>query len=1069
MSAYAYYTVMLGFVTVLLFDGKPIIFSECGLSSNALCLERTAQNSLHTMLLVNFRRIGGLDAVLDICGRYADAIGLVTEVNAADRTESEKQELVHGYGGLKVALHLLYSLVSHKPSTDASANRLFTSKDQPETSPDYYEPHDLLVKMRLAVLPLIRILWQSPWLVSAPPGVSKYVIQCVLEIVGGDNEQSGADHSSELISATGPGLLRPERPDEDRIRQLTDMGFPRTAAVRALTRSHHNVSVATEFLLAHPYPFPADSEMDVSEDHDPAEEGAGEDVASTSAVESNNTETSPATDPATIAAESSGQNSESGPAPKSEGMAEDRRKELNQSRESLTSDIGPLALRLVDAHPSLIFDVRRVFTGPSEGYQANAVRCLVDDIKRFSPSAYDVHEEPLAVRCRLLALVLSDTPGAVLRVNGNNEQSLMDLLLALLLSNPVGIDKDQPAIPKWLAGHLLVTEFLLALGEAPHPITLPLASESIQPEELLAGPSYSEARSILFDVSFRLLGVLSLPRDELLATLRLLVQLTRDHALASEFVRRNGVALLLQRLKEPSGESSLAGCQSYIAIILRHVVEDKATLEHLMRQEVKRWFAQPRTRVVDVTNYVRNCSQMAARDPHTFVEVTRSLCQLLQPDATVNHITLKSTVLATGEPAPDGPSDLMTSEMAIQMQVDPPSVSSTVTPDDLETVVHFMVGELIRVAKHASENSGEEPSSRSVKQTASAGSNHPSTVSIEPTISVSAPPTTQEQATEGAASSSQDHSDFFYACFLMQCLTELLFSYDSCKTAFLSYHKKKIQTPSKDTGSRHKTTALNFLLSDLVSFGGFHSEPKFDARKRIMLCNWAMSVIVALCVDCSSARDVKVVPVDIASIRKTVLEAVSRSIKDAPPSESDDARYGRLLALADLCHRLLTVRFNAGANKPQEETPMHIAKIMLEKNFVATLTSVLSDIDLNYPNMRSLVTAILRPLEHLYVLYFYCFFHLNVICSTKIAIKMGRSTDKGKELPDQKIEDSGSASSEDADDEDMEPGIDREETPDVYRNSSLGMYAGVRIIPCHQAIFPSTNSISVSDGRHWGG
>jgi E3 ubiquitin-protein ligase HUWE1 len=40
---------------------------------------------------------------------------------------------------------------------------------------------------------------------------------------------------------------------------------------------------------------------------------------------------------------------------------------------------------------------------------------------------------------------------------------------------------------------------------------------------------------------------------------------------------------------------------------------------------------------------------------------------------------------------------------------------------------------------------------------------------------------------------------------------------------------------------------------------------------------------------------------------------------------------------------------------------------MLEKNFVATLTAALSEVDLNYPNVRGLVASILRPLENLYV------------------------------------------------------------------------------------------------------
>jgi E3 ubiquitin-protein ligase HUWE1 len=215
----------------------------------------------------------------------------------------------------------------------------------------------------------------------------------------------------------------------------------------------------------------------------------------------------------------------------------------------------------------------------------------------------------------------------------------------------------------------------------------------------------------------------------------------------------------------------------------------------------------------------------------------------------------------------------------------------------------------------------------------------------------------------------ESYNNYAYSCFLMQALTELLFSYDSCKFAFLSYSpKKRTQSPSKD--SKYRTAALQFFLSDLVSFGTINSQPTTEARRRIMLCNWAMSVVVALCVDTSAGHDLKDVPADLVSVRKFVLEAISRSIKDLPLSDSVDSRYARLLALSDLCFRLLTVRFNAGARKTQEESPTHIAKVMLEKNFVATLTTALGDIDLNYPNIRTVVTAVLKPMEYLYGIIF---------------------------------------------------------------------------------------------------
>jgi E3 ubiquitin-protein ligase HUWE1 len=66
----------------------------------------------------------------------------------------------------------------------------------------------------------------------------------------------------------------------------------------------------------------------------------------------------------------------------------------------------------------------------------------------------------------------------------------------------------------------------------------------------------------------------------------------------------------------------------------------------------------------------------------------------------------------------------------------------------------------------------------------------------------------------------------------------------------------------------------------------------------------------------------------------------------------------------------------------------------------------------------------------------YCF------TRTKIAIKMSRSSGKtSKEVAEGAKAESASSSGSD-DDDDLED-TRREETPDLYRNSALGMYGGV--------------------------
>ncbi|KAJ3553249.1 hypothetical protein NM688_g3714 [Phlebia brevispora] len=676
---------------------------------------------------------------------------------------------------------------------------------------------------------------------------------------------------------------------------------------------------------------------------------------------------------------------------------EEWRQELDLLREPLKDGLGRRALALVDEHPSLVFDVQRVFVGPATGYRDQAVRLLLDDIKAFSSAAYDHQEQPMSVRCRLLALVLNDPTSPMSSMAEEESAALLKTLLALLLSNPVNGETGHPTVPKWLASHLLVTEALLTMSEDPPLLTLPKEGEPIP--EAKVGPSskYTEARTTVFEFCMRLLAIPSLPRDELLSSLRLFVLLTRDHAIASDFARRDGVSLLFRLLKGPENSTNAVGTHPYIAIILRHIVEDPVTLHNVMQQEIKHFFSLPRNRLMDVGNFVRNCGAMALRDARTFVEVVAETCQLSHPYNSMKNISLKDSTKTNASVGTNEGNET-------DMQVDSPAPSRSAgsgSSETLDNLVHFLIAELIKSVKaeHLESSSSEDKGHNPEDQ-------H----------------TSQDNGSVSASSSSP--ADYTYACFLMQCLTELLFSYDSCKIAFLSYSpKKRFHTPAKETGHKHRTAALQFLISELMSFGTINPTPPPEAKRQISLCNWAMSVVVALCVDTTPAHDIKDVPPDRVSVRKFVLEAINRAIKELPTSEGTEAHYSRLLALADLCYRLLTVRFNTTSRKANDEVPTHLAKVMLEKNFVATLTNALAEVDPNYPNIRGVITGILRPLEYL----------------TKIAIKMSRVSEKHKDNfvePEESLDSEMSEEDEDTDD------ADREETPDLYRNSSLGIYGG---------------------------
>ncbi|KAK7057165.1 hypothetical protein R3P38DRAFT_3252330 [Favolaschia claudopus] len=950
-SVFAYHTIMLGLLTILLID------------------ERPTSNTLHTVQVSALYEAGGLDSTFAVCQKFMNTIEVVMQLRTEIRSEEQKQELVHAYGGLKVALHLIHPLISSKPLFESGQTLLLVTRDKKDTDAGYFEPHNFLVKLRLAALPVLRALWEAPWLISAPLSVSRSIVQTVLELTNGEGEEVKNDASVDAI----PGIPRPLGADEGRIRQLTDMGFPRSAAERALARTQNNLSAATEILLSHPFPLPPDPVpgAEAAEPATPAADADAADADSTAPEEPITVDDEAAAEPEVVAPEPQGKSTQQW------------QSELDEAREPLRAGISRQALLLVDEHLSLIFHLHVAFIRPANAHQQQAVRNLVDDIKDFSPFAYDVQEQPLANRCRLLALVLCETPSSL---SSELRASLMDSLLALLLSNPVSIDPERPSIPRWLAAHLLVTEALFTLADEPRAITLPKEDEPIVAESIPTGPLLSEARTIVFDFCLRLLAVPDLPNDELLSTLRLFVLLTRDHESASQFVKRDGLSMLFRRLKA----SAVPGSSSYIATILRHVVEDEKTVQNIMKQAIKRYFSQPRTNVVEAATFVRNCSAMALRDSRTFIDVTESLCQLVSPFSASQHLKLKdlATENPTAETAP---------EATVEMQVDHATILTAVGSDSLEAVVHFLIAELMRSSK-------------------------PEPTTADNVADVAEP------ASAGAATAEAANKDRYqYSCFLMQCLTELLFSYDSCKLAFLSYSpKKKSQASSKDISGKFRSATLHFLLSDLIAFETINPQPNSDGRDRVAVCNWAMSLLVALCVDTVSTHELKDVSQELVSVRKFVLEAISRAIKESLTSDSVEERYGRLLALADLCHRLLTVRFNTSSRKHQDETPTHIAKVMLEKNLVATLTTALSEVDLNYPNVRGLVASILRPLEYL----------------TKIAIKMSRTTNKAKDATEQETAESESSDGSEDEDEEMSQGEGREETPDLYRNSALGMFGG---------------------------
>ncbi len=823
-----------------------------------------------------------------------------------------------------------------------------------------------------------------------------------------------------------------------------------------------------------------------------------------------------------------------------QGAIDETLARLDKGRAQLRSTLVERGLELADHHPALVFEVKSaILLESTDRTRATSyIETLVKMIDAESSAAFEAKANFIALRLQLLALILHDEQifkqldremaasvlkslEALIQLYGSRSATQGKADGAASAPEPAASGSEQaskvPSSPKWLASLILSLVGILGFSEdivetkvddsfldAPVEADSSATAESGKSDSqsapeastVQASASTSEKPSLppvkvgsvpisdaLFQFAIQLFREApALERNDLLAAYRLLTVLTRSHSYAARFAREGGVRLIFEpfRVLEPK---LVSGCQPFVAIVLRHIVEDSQTLAAVMAQEIHSFVAQSRNKLTDTSTLVRQLDCAVLREPDIFLASAVEKVEMTEysPTKGSGHIKLLQHSTAAGESSKESPSDLagngQASLASLRLGDEPMEGSASKTMDEasffktaaqassastpseeLDGLMGFLLTELLKSTARkpaTSEPSSAANATGALTATPTESGAAPAGATTSASTSASAAESGEKEKTEAEK---QDDIAFFYSSFLMQCLTELLSSYASCKTSFTNFSKKRLfaaaagslatptSTPAhasvtfapgtpggKDAG-RARAAILSTFLTELVPAGFLSSYEGSELRRKMTLSNWAMSVLVALTADVSAHIDVKEVPAELITVRKTVLDAIARAIKEAASSsEPIEVRYGRLYALSDLCYRLLIARPNSTGGKQTEELTLHMAKIMLEKNFVTVLTSAIADVDLNLPTVKSLLEAILRPLEHL----------------TKVAIKMGKTKDKsgGRAVIDETDDETDFSSDydmeEDFDDEDEdEEDMERAETPDFYRNSSLGMHTG---------------------------
>jgi E3 ubiquitin-protein ligase HUWE1 len=1093
---YGYWILMLSAVMSLLLDGVSQDFFQT--------LKHTSpQPFIITIAVITFKQKGGLDVVKAILRTFWDELQNLPVADSVELlSDTDQQRMAHAYGGIRIILSLFANLVSNKAVLHSSQSDALNHRSTADyQQSDYFNTSQLLVELRATILPIVQEMWESNTMErKATSAIVKSVVEIMGIILKGDHESSAFTRKD---LERKPGLKntiswKTMMPHEEQIKQLTDMGFSREAAADALLRCNSSVDDAATWLSSQGDPEQGLSSsrrphrtrpdpMDEDDDEDEDEDDDGTDVddnlsnrppaavqqgplsaesassATTSAVgatESNAAHPPPlvpaytsvnpfmslAEDDAEVASMAATGAIDKGKAKEGEVPAAKvvTVEDLEDLRVVVREALVDRSLNVLQVQGEITFELAELIKSAlgksSVDLRKEVASTIVQSL--FSLPMDDDLSKTIAATAHLLGLILQEQAFYDAAVEDLNYH--LGILIGFIKIN-------HGSRAPWIANILLIVEKLLS--ENAQPTKIKFTPGQTESETVVEGSGVEvspEDQEALFDAVVSILTEID-KEDTLLplAVTRVLVLLTRRRGLATKMMQDGNLRKLFHMYRRQAG-NNVDRLQPAILLLLRHIIEDDDTLRAVMKSEIRAQFASRPSRQMDTSTFTKNCSHLILRSPDVFIGVVTDLCKLARYDP---HLRNQGLVLKevekpkleekAAEPGtsavpkdnegvesnagPTGTEDKAlsgrggekdtTEKVKTGLEVRPPGVER---PDG---VIHFLLMELFAVkdVKDFPPQAKEPP--KPEETLGKESDDIPMENAGESTGAApkSSEPTKQEKIEFKA----ENYPFFFYRCFILMTLMELLCCYNRCKVEFINFNRKA--NPREPiTPSKPRSAIFNYLLHDIISQQSLTGPAADDIEQKTKdkLSQWAIHLFVSLCTPSGEASGVEE-EADLLFVRKFFFEIALKAFRDACSSnETLDTKYARMASLGDLFHKVLSVRPPcASSSVPNSgDKANEIAKIMLEKNYISALTSALADVDLNYPNSRKVIKAMLKPLKLL----------------SKTAVDLSETS--GLSTPGATDEDEISTASSLSSIDDM-----REETPDLYRNSTLGLFEGGEI------------------------
>ncbi|OHE97086.1 HECT-domain-containing protein [Colletotrichum orchidophilum] len=1063
-------------------------------------------------VLAAFMEQGGFKVLTTMVQRFSAEICKDTGDSDAGATASAR---VASFGLGKI-FEFFAALVNGKNISDSTAQFGLLPRST-ERRPDTPISHQIVVEVRMAVLPVIRETWESTLIEKLRPEAVAKVIEILKIISAGDQEPSRNTPAVELFKKSK--VLFNWQSQNPLLGQLEEDGADVELAREAVFRANGNQPSATEYSRLHkagkagqrnpvpsedaynpdrpePINAPSQPESTVPVPAAPVDADAmavdvvpefaspeldrllGDavlgDLGDRASVAWNgNSDVRP-----TVADEVQVRTNTTTPAAVTEEQARasaetqaTSKEILDEERSKLRDNLIDRSLDVVRAHPHSAIELSElisamVFRQPNDEAReevgatlANALTSLSFDDSDSKPNGTSI-----AAYAHLLALLMQEK--SFFKCNIDILREKVDEYISFLKLK--GSSTSNEELPPWIPYILLIVELLLSYDEQPLeaqwkpptndnetavPAVLPQRNRIVSDEE----------RDKLLDAILNLLPVLG--KEETLATsvLRVIVILTRKPAIAQKVGERKNLGKLFAMVRQLAGvgaarlkESKTTGS---IMSILRHIVEDEETLKQIMRAEVRSLFDNPQRtqRNLDLSTYLRNMAPLALRSPDLFVEITNEMTKLSrwtpgsEGSSRAQQLALKepesesqtkaSDEEASVEPAVQATEDLSIHDVKRSTETDDKEMADAPKPvielkrpvvENPHGIIHFLLCELLNYR----EVDDNEPLqvTKDTKSTVPSGSTPTESASKEATPDNQDATDSKDKDKDKKSTKpvfrAEEHPHFIYRCFLLNCLAELLQSYNQTKVEFINF--KRGASMQTNTPVKRRPNVLNYLIHDLLCQGNLSDNgDSILSKKKAATSAQAQQVLVALVaktgervIDKSRDRFEYDDEPDLLFVRKFVLDTILKAYERAvTPEEPVDTRYLKMQCLAELMNHVIGEKdkettSQRALDSPQGRSQAQLRRMMYEKGYLDKLTSSIAEVDLSHAGVKRAIKYVLRVLRVL----------------TDTAKELSRShVLPSTSLPENAEDDIISTSSmSDMDD-------DREETPDLYRNSTLGM------------------------------